>query len=502
MYRRSTLKKFGHNNYRHYVAPAAVGTKVITRSPSLRSAPRNSFHISNRELCFPVIAQPASTQYSVVSFPIQPGLSSVFPLLSSTARTFVRYKIKYAIEFVPNVGTSAPGTIFIASDTNINESPPGSPSQLMSYAGAVSANIWSQTSFPSNRRMMNTNDKKMFIRYGSLTGDQDIKLYDTAQIHVALAGIDPTLVSLVVGQLYVNYKCTFFEQRLETVIDSNIFTTYPSQSDVTENLPADGQNNLQYVYGTGDVQYSGQFAYQDSSIAPEPGVTLVFPTIGYYLLLQNMEFEEGGTPLANSRVAPQPFGGVIPSIMGGYFGASVIVSPPIDIQAVFTSAITTQSCQCLQVVQVLEAGTYISGTQSVIGNGWVSKEIGISAYAGGTAVSNTNEVEIYAYENSAGPSTVVLKNVTIETTMIDAAVAAYFFPGTFVASPGPLTAMRTLHQHSKQAPIRGLHHLSQATRPRRVISSSKIEPEEDYEPEQPSKGPSLEELQKFYNKYN
>jgi len=393
---RRHLPYSSQSRYAHYVAPNAVGTRVITKTPSLRKAPGSSFTVSNRELCFPVIAQTGSDQYSVVAFPVQPGLQSVFPLLSNTAKTFVRYKMRYCIDFVPNVGTSTPGTIFIANDINCNESPPGNPSQLMTYVGAVSANIWSQTSFPTNRKMCKANDKKLFVRYGSLQPNEDIKLYDSANIFVALSGLDLTTATpagSVIGQLYINYSCTFYDQRLEPVIQSNVFSYYSAidLADFSTPIAPNSETQLSYVFGSGDVQYSGDIAWDGSPSNRTPGITLVFPSIGFYLILQNMEFTV--TPIAsptwsnNDIAAPQPIGsGDTPSNIGlmyGSAGTSVLISDALSIESNFSAtSSTSQASQCLQVVQVLESGTYFSGTDVVVGNAWISKSIGTSSYCG------------------------------------------------------------------------------------------------------------------------
>lgn len=519
-YRRNHAYARTGSGRRHFVAPAAVGTHMLTKSPALRAAPRNSFKISNRELCFPVIAQDSSPQYSVTTFPIQPGLSSVFPLLSNTSKTFVRYKIKYCIEFVPNVGTSTPGTIFIASDTNINENPPSSPSQLMSYAGAISANIWSHCSFPSNKKMNATNDKKMFIRYGSLGANEDIKLYDTANIHVALSGTDGTSVTAgsVLGQLYINYVCTFYEQRLEQIVDSNIFTYYEqlTSADPLTPLAANAQTALDIVYGSGDVLYTGQFAYWTAATsgppgslsAVVPGCTLVFPSQGYYLLIQDMAFTGTGTYVASdSIISPQPFGGVDaagggPAIMSGNIGSSLIISPYISIQGLPNSSFTEVSTQTIQIVQVLESGTYVSGNNTIVGNSWVSKGVGLAAYSGSGTSSDTNEVQIYNEANSSGPSTVTMFNVSIEVTAIDPGIASYYFPNLFSATPGPLVSHRSLATHHRQASLRGLNNAPQQRLrlPPKPTCSSKHDPEDD-EPElKPS--PTMEDLKNFYQKYH
>lgn len=474
MYRKkSSMSQRGpramRSRYGHYVAPAAVGTRVITKTPALRRSPGNSFKVSNRENCFPVIAQQDSNIYSVVTFNVQPGLGAIFPLLSNTAKTFTRYKIKYCVDFVSNVGSSAPGTIFMAQDTNINENPPASVSQLMSYAGAVSSNVWSGSSFPSNRMMARANDKKLFTRYGSLGPDEDIKLYDTASIFVALSGLDLTTATppgTVIGQLYINYECTFYDQRLETIIESNIFTYYSSVEDpaLAAQTPISqiAETELGYVFGSGDIQYTGAVAFGPSVPPYVPGCSLVFPSQGFYLVLQQVsaEIDIPASAGAQSHISPQPFGDTNVNQMIGYNGSGCLISDPIDIQGIFSptgSSLVTG--QCLQIVQVFEAGTYLLGDSEVVGNAWVSKTIGSVAATGGLQ-NDTNETQIYANLNQGPPATTIdFVNWTIEVTQVDPDVAEYFYPGFFdvpMAKTSGEVKVRSVAHHQRHAAIRGL----------------------------------------------
>ena len=196
-------------------------------------------------------------------------------------------------------------------------------------------------------------------------------------------------------------------------------------------------------------------------------------------------------------------GGGPAAIMSGNVGTSIVISPYMSIQGLPNSAVNSVSTQTIQIVQVLESGTYVSGNNTVVGNSWVSKGVGLTAYSGTGTSPDTNEVQIYNEANTTGPSTVTMFNVSIEVTSIDPGIASYYFPSLFSATPGPLTSHRSLATHHRQASLRGLNNAPQQ-RPRfpiKLTSSSKPDSEDD-EGECEAKTPSFEELQKFYQKYH
>ena len=222
-----------------------------------------------------------------------------------------------------------------------------------------------------------------------------------------------------------------------------------------------------------------------------------------------MAFVAAGTFVAaDSIVSPQPFAGMpyadggANSAIQGNFGSSIIISPAIVINGLPNSSVIEVSTQPLQIVQVLESGTYISGANTVVGNSWISKGVGLSGYSG-SPLPDTNESQIYNYLNTTGSSTVNMFNVSIEVTAVDPGIASYYFPTLFSATPGPLASHRSLATHHRQASLRGLNNAPQQRLrfPIQPTCSSKPDPEDD-EGECEAKTPSFEELQKFYQKYH
>lgn len=488
----SHARRVGRKQYtKRMAAPVALGTTMRTTKT------RDTNATSNRELVFSVNTQPSSDSYSVVAFAINPGLSSLFPILSRQAQCYTRYKMRFNLEFVSSVGTSAPGNIVMSINRNRSESAPSSLAKQMSMAGAVQSNIWSTACYPTNRSMVRPSEKMLYTRYGSILPGEDINLYDMCNVFVGLTGVDLNLFppGTSIGQVYLTYQCKFYDQRVEDVIDDNAFTYY-DQFDETllvTDLPDNVEAELGYVLGQGDVVYTGKVGKGPGNILDPgnptgphmnyaeqyPGVTLVFPTAGFYLIQQTAQVEitsefTPAYPIASSAAMPpnpspfllQGFGGTYTidgsgnpqnnSIMDGGQGSGVIISTPIG-QGGFPRfhyggnasdiVITTT-----QIIQVLSSGTYLVGDNQVVGNGWVSKFIGTTAYSETPYVygkTSTNEVSIYDYSNG-GNYTAKFRNFYIEVTPCDVQTAAYFFPGTWTTDSG-VTPLTVLASHKHQA---------------------------------------------------
>lgn len=459
----------GYSNVysKRMTAPVAVGTTMRT------SKTRDTASFDQRELVFSVSTQPTSDSFSVVSFAVNPGLSSLFPILSRNAQCYTRYKMRFNIEFVSSVGTAATGNILIAIDRNRSEGPPVSVNRMMSYAGAVQSNIWSTACYPTNRSMIRPSEKMLYTRYGSILPGEDINLYDMCNVFIGLTGVDSTAfpAGTSIGQIYITYQCKFYDQRVEDIIDNNAFVYYPSyDDDALETIPNNAETLLPYVLGRGDVQYTGSVARTSPAFggAEAPGVTLVFPSAGFYLIEQSA-FAQLAPVATASPSAPfslQPFGGVAAdgdpletAAMDGSYGTGLIASPFIATAAFAQGASATGvSVRTTQIVQVLANGTYIVGDNIVIGDAWISKTVGLAAFAG-TLSNATNEVQIFNHENS-GIFTATLQNIYIEVSPVDIETAAYFYPTVWqsnIQSAGPLTVM-TVKQHRHHQAFSGIPH--------------------------------------------
>lgn len=470
-YHRASMYKRKGTHSKRITAPVAVGTTMRT------SKTRDTNVAAQRELVFTVTSQQSSDSYSVVSFAVNPGLASLFPILSRQAQCYVRYKMRFCLEFVSSVGTAAIGNVVMSINRNRSEPPPSSLAKQMSMGGAVQSNIWSHAEFPTNKAMVRPSEKMLFTRYGSILPGEDINLYDMCNVFIGLTGIDLTAapVGTALGQVYLTYQCKFYDQRVEDVIDDNAFVLYPYfDENLLTNQPDDVETALPYVLGQGDVQYSGTVDWGASgqpgfALAPK-SVTLIFPSAGFYLVQQTMNVSvvggSVGTPLSEP-FGIQPLGATTDSpaqVMNGLTGAGCIVSNSIG-QPAWTkdSSAGTVTASITQIVQVLASGTYLVGDNIIVGDAYISKAVGLAGYTG-TASYNTNEVQIFNYENIATNAVATILNCYIEVTPCDQTTAAYFFPAVWV-SPSPLsgvigaTSIATTAHHRRCQAFQGVPHL-------------------------------------------
>jgi hypothetical protein len=461
-------------------APVSIGTTMRTTKT------RDTQSSANRELVFSVSTQSSSDSYSVVSFAINPGLSSLFPILSRQAQCYTRYKMRFNLEFVSSVGTAATGNIVMSINRNRSEPAPSSLSKQMSMAGAVQSNIWSTACYPTNRSMVKPSEKMLYTRYGSILPGEDINLYDMCNVFVGLTGINLTDLppGTSIGQIYLTYQCKFYDQRVEDVIDDNAFVLYPSFDSTLITQPGNAEALLPYVLGQGDVIYTGAMAKGATPVTGDDadGFTIIFPSAGFYMIEQTLSGQiiadvGGGTLGGTSPFSVQPIGGMVSAsgdayVMSGSKGSGVLLSPYISNGNGYPNLNgsleqTAYVAHTMQIVQVFASGTYLVGDNQVVGDAWISKSVGTGPFVSGHT-ANTNETQIYNVQNTTPAYTAIITNSYIQVSPVDVTSAAYFFPTYWSAPSGPASAALTIQQHHKFQAFQGVPHQHQSNKLRKI----------------------------------
>jgi len=149
--------------------------------------------------------------FNVTTFNINPGLATTFPWLSPQALGYESYKFNALhIEYDHTINEfTGLGRIVMAPDYDSSDSPPTSMIQaeqmVDNVMGAVTRD-WKCTLRP---RGMGIIGPKRYTRSGALSANEDIKLYDIAQLHVCTSG--QTTNAVEIGQLWIVYDVTLFE---------------------------------------------------------------------------------------------------------------------------------------------------------------------------------------------------------------------------------------------------------------------------------------------------
>ncbi len=166
-------------------APSAVGARVTKRVPYMRSLPNGD---SEGYSCEYVRLLSGSVAFAVSQLSLNPGQPGTFPWLSGYAQLFESYRFEQLrIEYVPSCATTATGNVVLMVDYDASDSAPVSIMQAFNSRSSKIVQPWAGTVFESVSEDLNK-QKSYFVRSGSLSSNQDVKLYDTGTINICRQG--------------------------------------------------------------------------------------------------------------------------------------------------------------------------------------------------------------------------------------------------------------------------------------------------------------------------
>jgi hypothetical protein len=177
--------------------PVAFGRSDSITGPSMQYGSDGSVRIVNREYVTDVIS--TASGYEVLNtFSANPTSSSAYPWLSTVANSFEKYCYdKLCFHFVTQSPTSAPGSVMLIPDYDVQTNPPSSKAEALSYKDSVRSPPWQESCcvLPKNRLCA----YKEY--YTQNTPDQ--RLSNPANLYLATSGaIDSPPIS---GEIWVEY---------------------------------------------------------------------------------------------------------------------------------------------------------------------------------------------------------------------------------------------------------------------------------------------------------
>jgi hypothetical protein len=153
-----------------------------------------------------------SVAFTAVQLAINPGLT--LPWLSTIAPRWESYRFeKLRICYETEAPTSALGTVLLSVDYDASDAAPTSKQQAMAYRSSVRSPPWSNCCHDSLREDL-SKKAPYYIRAGALAANQDVKLYDTANLWVCTQGQADTTT---VGELYIEYDVLLMTPQLGDV---------------------------------------------------------------------------------------------------------------------------------------------------------------------------------------------------------------------------------------------------------------------------------------------
>ncbi len=183
-----------------------------------------------------------SVAFSANSFPVQPGIPTLFAWLATQALSYQEYrfrKLRFVYETEKSSATS--GKVMFAFLPDASDSVPTSKQDMLENQLKLTAPVWDpQCVMDVGPDKLRALSEVKYIRFGNLAANLDIKTYDVGQLIVATQGCADTSA---IGELYVEYEVELMTPIIDSVAFSNAFSATftgatPSQTSVLGTTPA------------------------------------------------------------------------------------------------------------------------------------------------------------------------------------------------------------------------------------------------------------------------
>jgi len=180
--------------------PAAFGSeKPAGNAPRIRQS-NGDIVVRNEEF---LALLNGTTTFTSVTYPLNPGLSTVFPWLSAIAANYEFYQfLALEVHYRPYVGTNDSGVVALACDHDVVDAAPGSLQTLMTYKGAVDGPFYQTRVLKFSAADLAKFGKQKFVRTGGYPANTDAKTYDVGNLIVGCLASTASLK----GTLYLKYE--------------------------------------------------------------------------------------------------------------------------------------------------------------------------------------------------------------------------------------------------------------------------------------------------------
>lgn len=187
-------------------AAAAYSSGQHTGEAKVYRSGRDTCRIVHRELLSSITGTAGFTIPQTI--PLNPGLSSFAPWLSTQAQAWERYRFnKLRFCYYTRTGSNTAGSFMMAPDFDAADAAPISESIASSYECCEEDAPWKDICCTLPQRNLMGDMKEKYIRSGPLQPNQDIKTYDAGNLFViTVDGVD----AAGWGKLWVEYDVTLY----------------------------------------------------------------------------------------------------------------------------------------------------------------------------------------------------------------------------------------------------------------------------------------------------
>jgi len=265
----------------------------------VNSMNKGSVIVRHREFIGDIIA---STAFTVLSYPINPGVSLTFPWLSQIAASFEQYRMRGCLfEFLStssdallsSATSTALGTINMATQYDVAHPAFTDKRSMLNHEFANSAKPSCTFIHPIECKKSRTPISELYTREGPVPTGNDPHLYDLGNFQIATEGMQAA--GGVLGELWVTYEVELFKQQFNILSYTDFFdcTGLTNISLLgTTHLPNPG-NSIEGSINVGGTQYlfprdisSGKYLFTWTcygTMAGNVGSMTVSPTNGTIL---------------------------------------------------------------------------------------------------------------------------------------------------------------------------------------------------------------------------
>jgi len=264
-----------------------------------------------------------STAFTLTSYPINPGLGSLFPWLSLCAAQFEEYELlgmlveyKSTSAVALNSTNTALGTVVMATNYDTYDTLFSNKQQMEAYEFSTSAAPSQSMLHPIECKPKANVLGNKFVRLGNVPSGADQRFYDVGNFQLATVGMQ---AASVIGELWVTYHVRFHKPKLPTPVGGQIqagWLNYSQSGPVSWNSGTlDPDNTILMVPSAGSM----------SIVTPNviAGIWLVVVVgTGNVTSTTGISAGTGATLVATTA----PFGtGVVSSFQTGTASASVAI---------------------------------------------------------------------------------------------------------------------------------------------------------------------------------
>lgn len=194
----------------------------------VNSLDRGSVIVRHREYLGDILA---SSDFSLQSFLINPGLSGTFPWLSSMANSFEQYSLRGMLfEFnstssdavLSSSTSTALGSVIMQTDYDVADPLPTTKRDMLNCEFSSSSKPSCSFIHPIECKKSITAQNILYTRAGlSIPSGFDQRLYDFARFNIAVEGCQANTGAL--GELWVTYEMELYKQQFNYVGQADHF---------------------------------------------------------------------------------------------------------------------------------------------------------------------------------------------------------------------------------------------------------------------------------------